>query len=55
MLFRSVIFKDDVQEFIKELKLLRDIVDMFYDMHGKKHYIVIAIEDINKLAGDKLK
>ena len=49
-----IIHVDDVKEFIKELKLLKDNREKFYDMNDKKHYIVIAIEDIDKLAGERL-
>ena len=44
----------DIKEFIRKLKLLGDNKEKFYDMHDKKHYIVISTEDINKLAGEKL-
>ncbi len=49
-----IIYVDDVKEFIRKLKLLGDNKEKFYDMHDKKHYIVISTEDINKLAGEKL-
>lgn len=38
-------------EFIKRLRLFP--IDC-YDMNDKKTYLKISIEDINKLAGDKL-
>ena len=52
-MLKRVYFREDVKEFIKILKEIG--IKHYYDMGDKKHYFTISIEDLDNLAGDKLK